>query len=109
MNEGRSQIVAVRDEDTGDDVHVLWAYLDGSGRLHIEGEDFGKASAVIGAEWHETVDATDVPRVVELLGGRPDDDVLDLLERDWSGEASYDFEVKLHASGLAIDRVVWSS
>ena len=113
MNEGRSQIVLVRDERVGDGVHTLWAYLDRSGRLHIEGEDFGLTSASVGAasevEWHETIAATDVPKVVEILGGRPDDDVLQLLEQNWSGEASYDLEVKLHTSGLEIERESWSA
>ena len=93
MNEGRSQIVLVRDERVDNGVHTLWAYLDRSGRLHIEGEDFGLTNASVNAqgeyEWHETIAATDVPKVVELLGGSPDDDVLQLLEKNWSGEASY--------------------
>lgn len=111
MNEGRSQIVLVRDERVGDDVHTLWAYLDRSGRLHIEGEDLGRGNASISSEgeyeWHETIAATDVPKVVELLGGSPDDDVLQLLEQNWSGVASYDLEVRLRTSGLEIEREVW--
>ncbi len=114
MNEGRSQVVLVRDERAGDGVHTLWAYLDRSGRLHIEGEDFGLTStASVSAqgeyEWHETIAATDVPKVVEILGGSPDDDVLQLLEQNWSGEASYDLEVKLHTSGLDIEREAWTA
>jgi hypothetical protein len=90
----------------------LWAYVDDTGRLHIDGQDLGPATAIVSSdgeyEWFETIAAADVPRVVTLLGGQPGDDVLDLLERDFTGTKSYDLEARLRAADIPIDRHTWS-
>ena len=46
--------------------------------------------------------------MVALLGGQPGDDVLDLLERDFTGAESYDLEARLRASDIPIDLHTWS-
>ena len=33
-----------------------------------------------------------MPQLIALLGGQPNDDILDLLFRNWSGSRSYDLE-----------------
>ena len=53
-------------------------------------------------EWFQTIAAADVPRVVELLGGRPGEDVLDVLERGFTGARSHELEALLRASDITI-------
>lgn len=57
----------------------LWVTitLRADGALLIEGQDLGGAEEY---EYALTVEAVDVPRVVEALGGAPGADVLALLE-----------------------------
>ena len=62
----------------------IWAVLLPDGRLKIEGQDLGPGVAIWGEglseyEWDWTVAAADVPRLVEILGGREGDDPLALL------------------------------
>jgi hypothetical protein len=104
--------VKLRDERDGRDSRHLWAYVDEAGALHIDGQDLGPATAIVSSdgeyEWFETIAAADVPRVVALLGGQPGDDVLDLLERDFTGAKSYDLEARLRRSDIPIDVHTWS-
>ena len=104
--------VMLREERDGADLRFLWAYVDGSGRLHIDGQDLGPSTAIVSSdgeyEWFETIAAADVPRVVALLGGQAGDDVLDLLERDFTVTNSYDLEARLRTSGIPIDVHTWS-
>jgi hypothetical protein len=63
----------------------LQAALLESGDLVIEGQDLGDELPVPGTsgvteyEFAWTIPADQIPRLVELLGGEPGDDVLDLL------------------------------
>ena len=94
--------VTLRDERAGSDSRHLWAYTDAAGRLHIDGQDLGPGTASVSSdgeyEWFETFAEEDVPRVVALLGGQPDEHVLDVLER-WSGR-SYELTRLLRDSGI---------
>jgi hypothetical protein len=60
--------------------------------LHIDGQDLGPGTAPVSSdgeyEWFKTIRAGDVPKVVMLLGGDADDDVLNLLEARYTGEGS---------------------
>ena len=58
-------------------------------------------------EWFLTIAAADVPRVVALLGGAPGDDVLDLLERGFTGTGAYELEAHLRASDIPTTLSVW--
>ena len=80
------RVVKLRDGENG---RYLTTYVDEPGQLHLDGEDFGSAIGVItrrnSYEWFQTVAADDVPRAVELLDGQQGEDVLGLLERDYTG------------------------
>jgi hypothetical protein len=108
----RSREVRLRDERDGRDSRHLWAYVDEAGALHVDGQDLGPGTALVSAdgeyEWFETIAPADAPRVVALLGGQPGDDVLDLLERDFTGARSYDLEARLRASDIPIELFTWS-
>lgn len=65
---------------------LLEAVLKPDGGLVIEGQDLGAAVKVFGPDYSEyefdwTADAGEVPRIIEVLGGRPGDDPLELLHR----------------------------
>lgn len=103
--------VTIRSEHVGQDRRFLWAYLDDAGNLHIDGQDLGPGTGPVSPdgeyEWFQTIDAVDVPLVVELLGGQPGTDVLEILKANWSGSRSYDLERTLRASGIDINRSVY--
>jgi hypothetical protein len=103
--------VTLRQERTGGDVRWLGASVDGAGALHIDGQDLGPGTAMVSSdgeyEWFMTVAPSDVDRLVSLLGGQPGDDVLVLLERDWTGARSYDLERLLRESGIPVKLFTW--
>ena len=84
----------------------LWAYLDSGGRLHIDGQDLGPVTAPVSNdgeyEYFKTIAASDIPRLVELLGGKPGADILALLKRKYTGEKSYDLERILSESDIPV-------
>ena len=104
--------MTLREERSGKDYRWLGAYVDDDGRLHIDGQDLGPGTAVVSDdgeyEWFETIAAADVPRVVELLGGSAGEDVLDVLERAWTGAQSYELERRLRESSIPVQLFTWS-
>jgi len=57
-------------------------------------------------EWFTTVRATHVHRLVELLGGDQDSDVLDLLAQPYSGMGSYELERVIREGDIPVERFV---
>ena len=108
--EGR--VVTLRDEVDGPDSRHLWAHLDQEGNLHIDGQDLGPKTAIVSSdgeyEWFETIKKTDVPKLIGLLGGKPDDDILDVLEENWTGQRAADLEALLRKGDVELERFVWS-
>ena len=96
----------------GEDDRYLTAWVDEQGRLHVDGQDFGPATAVVSSrgeyEWFHTIAAADVPRVLVLLGADADADILDVLERDWTHDRSGAFERLLSDSDIDLDTFVIS-
>lgn len=109
MKAGR--VICLRAERDGPDRRNLSAYLDTEGNLHIDGQDIGPRTAPVSAdgeyEWFETVRATYVPQLVELLGGEAGDDVLDLLELRYRDAGSYDLEDLLSDDDIPVERFVY--
>jgi hypothetical protein len=102
----------LRAEVDGDDSRFLDAFVDDDGVLHIDGQDLGPATAIVSSdgeyEWSRTIAAADVPRLVAELGGQPGEDVLDLLQRNWSGSRSYDLEKLLRETAIPVSLWTWS-
>ena len=103
--------VTLRAERTGADHRHLEAYVDDDGALHVDGQDLGPGTAIVSDdgeyEWFESIDAVHVPRLVVLLGGQLGEDVLDVLERDYTGVGSYELEKRLRESDIPVKRHVW--
>ncbi len=69
---------------------------DKAGRLHIDGQDLGPVTKSVSGdgeyEYFKMVAKEEIPRLIELLGGKPEDDMLGLLRRNWTCDRSYDLE-----------------
>ena len=105
--------VTFRDEKRADGSHLgLWAYLDTVGRLHIDGQDLGAVTKFVSGdgeyEYFKMVAKEDIPRLIELLGGKPEDDILGLLQRNWTGDRSYDLEEILREGPIEVRLGVWT-
>ena len=105
-------MVTLRNEADGpDDIRRLWAELDSEGNLQLHGEDIGPKTAIVSStgeyEWFETVQKTDLPKLIALLGGKPNDHILDVLEKNWTGPRAGKFETLLHESDIDVVISVW--
>jgi len=104
--------VQLRAEVHGADRRFLTAFVDHVGDVHIDGHDLGPGTASISSdgeyEWSRTFLAADVPRLVEELEGRPGEDILDVLERSWTGPKSYELERRLRESSIPMSFWNWS-
>ena len=67
------RVVTLRDETDGPDSRHLWEHLDQKGNLHIDGQDLGPKTVIVSSdgeyEWFETIDRSDLPKLIGLLGG----------------------------------------
>ena len=105
--------VRLRGEDRADGSRLsLWAYLDTAGRLHIDGQDLGPLTASVSGdgeyEYFKMIAKDDIPRLVELLGGKPGEDILELLAKNWTGDKSYELEEILREGPIEVELGVWS-
>lgn len=104
--------VTLRDERDGPDRRNLWAYVDDHGNLHIDGQDLGPKTASVSRdgeyEWFKTISATDVPKLLTLLGATAEEDILDVLESQWCGEKAGRLEQLLRDSDIKVDLFTWS-
>jgi hypothetical protein len=111
MIEPASRKVRLRNEDTGRDRRFLDAFLDAEGDLHIDGQDLGPATAPVSPdgeyEWFSTVRSEHVSQLVELLGGDAGADILDLLEKHYTGAGSYELERILRDDDVPVERFVY--
>ena len=107
-----SRRVNLRAERDGLDSRFLDAYLDDEGNLHIDGQDLGPSTGPVSSdgeyEWFKVIQARDLSRLKALLGARPDEDILDVLERSWTGPRAGELETLLSESGIPVSLSVWS-
>ena len=88
----------------------MWAHIDQEGNLHIDGQDLGPRTAIVSSdgeyEWFETIKKSDLPRLIGLLGGNANADILDVLEENWTGQRAADLEALLREGDIEVDRFV---
>lgn len=118
------QFVDLEEEDEGEaaqelqsrfvrlqDVHLedgSWLNLDArlgtDGALDITGQDLGPVTRMMSDdgeyEWGYSVAPENVPTLVVALGGLPGEDIIDVLERCWSGRNVGGLESAIRASGV---------
>lgn len=77
------------------------------GTVRFEAQDLGVPSGLVSNdteyEYFRTVQSRYVPRLVELLGGRPGDDLRDLLKAKWSGDNSFELEKRLGGADFPVE------
>ena len=96
--------VSLRSEVRGSDWRNLTAYLDDKGALRLDGHDLGPAAGEDGEyEYFRTIATEHFPRLLQLLGARPEDLILDVLEKRYTGRASYKLESILSESGIPLN------
>ncbi len=99
----RSVTLQHEKRDDGSRLH-LDALIGSDGVLHIDGHDLGPVTKLMSPdgeyEYFYTIPAKDVPALVIALGGQPGDDVMDLLEQNWSGDNSYRLGAAIRSSGV---------
>lgn len=102
--------VWLRSETDGLDSRKLFVYLDHEG-LQIRGHDIGPQTAIVSStgeyEWFQTVRVADLPKLIGLLGADPGDDILDVLEENWTGPRAGDFEILLSESDIEVPLSIW--
>lgn len=114
MAEHRPRRVSLRAEEDGRDSRYLSAWIDEEGGLRIDGQDLGPGTAIRTDkgeyEWFQTIKPEHLPRLRELLGADPDEDLLDHLKASWSGRRSYDLErlLREHKDEIPSNLFVWS-
>lgn len=90
----------------------LWAYLDAAGRLHLDGQELGPVTRPVSTdgeyEYFKMIAKDDIPRLAALLGGRPEEGILDLLAVSWAGEKSYELEDILREGPIEVELSTWS-
>lgn len=88
----------------------LEAYINADGDLVIEGQDLGAGVkeffGVHEYEWEWTVRSHDVPRLLAALDATQEDDVLERLAIEFSGEAASDVRPFLERNGVPFE--AWS-
>jgi hypothetical protein len=90
----------------------LDAYVDKDGALHLDGQDIGPSTASVSSdgeyEYFKKIAAADIPALLELLKAPPGAQVLDVLEVNWAGEASYELERLVRESTIPVGLSSWS-
>ena len=101
------QTVLLRDLRLDNGLHtVLQASLTADGSLQLAAQDLGGPAYLMNPdgeyEYWRTIAPEHLPDLIELLGGHPGDDVLDLLALDWTDERSFDLEALLREAPFPI-------
>ncbi len=103
--------VELRNESNPPEYRRLWAKIDESGALEIEGEDVGPGTAPVSDtgdyEYAKTFGPEMIPRLLELLGAPPDSDVISVLSLHWTGDRSYELERRINESGIPFEFWCW--
>ena len=102
---GRGKLeVNLRKEHHGPDHRYLSASLNIDGSLLIEGQDLGPSTAIVSSdgeyEWARTILPEHFPALLALLDAPANADILDVLEKHWTGQRSYELERRIRESDI---------
>ena len=104
--------IQLRDQELPSGIRsALWARVEDDGSLHLDAQDLGLPPGLMSDdgeyEYFRTIAPEDIPALIELLDGRPGEDVLDLLARDWSGDRSFGLEALLTQAPFSVQLVTY--
>ena len=104
--------IQLRDQELPSGIRsALWARVEDDGSLHLDAQDLGLPPGLMSDdgeyEYFRTIAPEDIPALVALLDGRPGDDLLDLLARDWSGDRSFGLEALLTQAPFPVQLVTY--
>jgi hypothetical protein len=95
---------------TNGDTHLhLWTEVDDAGNFSISGFDLGPKDEwgnPSGYEWDTTVLCVNVAAVLALLGGSPDQDILEIDDRDWVPAEGDGLERLIRESGISYETLI---
>ena len=81
--------------------YFLDATLEDDGSLTLSGQNLGPGASWDGEyEYWYHVEAKDVPALVVALGGEPGTDIVELLQRRWTGDAVAGLVTRIKTSGV---------
>ena len=104
------RIVELRNRMNGDTLMHLWARINDAGDFSIEGQDLGpmdESGDSSEYEWITKVKNSDVPSLVVLLGGTSDQDIIDIIERDWAPKEGNGLDGLVRESGIPFESAIW--
>ena len=111
MSAENAPAVTLRNQRDGRDSQHLWAYLDGAGNLHVDGQDFGPQTAIVSDdgeyEFFYKVLAADIPTLLQALDADPADGILHVLATRFSGDQARDLEAVLGAGVVPVAFQRW--
>ncbi|MEJ7603837.1 MAG: hypothetical protein WKG01_38510 [Kofleriaceae bacterium] len=100
-----SEPLILRDEVSPTDRRHLSVTLRDTGALRVEGHDLGDGvERAIGKgireyEWMTEVEAADLPKLADALGGDPGADILDVIRRTCQADPAH-LELTIRAAGI---------
>lgn len=105
--------IQLRDQELPSGIRsALWARIADDGTLHLDAQDLGLPPGLMSDdgeyEYFRVIAPEDIPALVALLHGRPEDDVLALLARHWSGDRSFDLERLLRDAPFPVQFYTYS-
>lgn len=88
---------------------ILTVDRDADGTVRFSGQDLGVPAGLVSNdteyEYFRTIRPRRVPQLVELLGGRPGDELRDLLGLEWADGRSFELEKRLGQAPFPIEFV----
>jgi len=100
-----ARMLSLQARNNGDIWMSLWASINDEGDFVIEGHDLGPGDSEY--EWITVVRAEHIPALITLLGGNADDDLLDIVERDWKPVEGAGLERRIRESEIPNELEVW--
>ena len=86
---------------------TLTVRREADGTAHFEAQDLGVPAGLVSNnteyEHFRTIQPRHVPQLIELLGGRPGDDLRDLLDTQWADDRSFELEKRFREAPFPIE------
>ena len=99
--------LVLRDLEVNGIHSTLTVRREPDGTIHFEAQDLGVPAGTVSNnteyEHFRTIQPRHVPQLIELLGGRPGDDLRDLLDTQWADDRSFELEKRFREAPFPIE------